>query len=151
MRDFFDVSWDDLSLAHVERFLADAGDEGINWEAKAEQPDAGGGAGRRLRVESVRKAVCGFANQLGGVLILGADSVSAEQLLLLRRAGHIPRPCRGRKRSIPVNPASGNGVRQLSLTGLGSVQHAHPAVARAIRCFPDLGLAVIIGWLMSEG
>lgn len=45
-------------------FLADAGDEGLTWEAKGhKQPHA----------DAVRKAVSGFANSRGGVLLIGAE------------------------------------------------------------------------------
>lgn len=60
--ELFGAAWDELSLEHVRSFLADAGEEGLTWEAK------GGEFGAHI----VRKAVCGFANsERGGVLILG--------------------------------------------------------------------------------
>ncbi len=64
MQQFFDRPWDSLDVESVRRFLADADDEGVLWEAK----------GTRVpHRDSVRKAVCGFANSLGGYLILGAE------------------------------------------------------------------------------
>jgi hypothetical protein len=32
--DFFGTPWSDLTLAHVEAFLADQEDEGLTWETK---------------------------------------------------------------------------------------------------------------------
>lgn len=66
MIDLFDVAWSETELEHVEGFLADADSEGVTWEAKADDERSA------LRPESIRKAVCGFANQIGGYLILGA-------------------------------------------------------------------------------
>jgi hypothetical protein len=61
---FFGTPWSELRLENVERFLADAEDEGLTWEAKGtEQP----------RPQTVRKAVCAFANTDGGFLIVGAS------------------------------------------------------------------------------
>lgn len=61
----FGVPWDELALEHVESFLADAGGEGLTWEAKGtELPHPG----------TVAKHVCGFANAVdGGYLLLGAE------------------------------------------------------------------------------
>lgn len=61
----FDVSWESLDADAVERFLARAGDEGLTWEAK--------GGGERPRPDTVRKSACGFANAIGGYLIVGAE------------------------------------------------------------------------------
>lgn len=61
----FGVPWSELEVEDVERFLADAGDEPLLWEAK--------GGGERPHPGSVRKAACGFANSRGGFLIVGAD------------------------------------------------------------------------------
>jgi hypothetical protein len=73
MIDLFDCSWDELDLDAVRRFLDDAGEEGVTWEAKA---DADGG---RLRPDSIRKAACGLANVLGGYVIVGAKWDKAER------------------------------------------------------------------------
>jgi Putative DNA-binding domain len=64
----FGVPWDDLSLEHLESFLASAGGEGLTWEAKGvELPHPG----------SVAKHLCGFANAVdGGYLLLGAERAS---------------------------------------------------------------------------
>lgn len=59
----FHSRWETLTLDEVREFLQGAAFEAITWEAK------GGTAPRK---ESVRKAVCGFANARGGTLILGA-------------------------------------------------------------------------------
>lgn len=64
MFSIFAVPWDRLELAEVQAFLADAGDEGVTWEAKGTE---------RPRPETLRKAVSGFANARGGYLIIGAD------------------------------------------------------------------------------
>jgi hypothetical protein len=66
MLDLFGTSWDSLNVDVLRDWLAEAGEEGVTWEAKADD-DRG-----RLRVDSVRKAGCGLANQIGGYIILGA-------------------------------------------------------------------------------
>lgn len=60
----FGVPWDALALEHVEAFLADAGDEGLTWEAKGTELP---------RRDTVRKHVAGFANVIGGFLLLGVS------------------------------------------------------------------------------
>jgi hypothetical protein len=65
----FRVPWEDLGLDDVRAFLADAGDEGIRWEAKAadpRRPDA------KIDPDLVRAAMCGLANSMGGYVIVGA-------------------------------------------------------------------------------
>jgi predicted HTH transcriptional regulator len=64
MPSFFGTPWSVLSEEDVVGFLADAGDEGLLWEAKD---------GAEPRRDSVRKAVCGLANAQGGFLIIGAE------------------------------------------------------------------------------
>jgi hypothetical protein len=64
--ELFNVAWDRLEKSHVEQFLDDAGDEGVTWEAK------GAGESRGPHRDSLGKAACGFANQIGGYLIVGA-------------------------------------------------------------------------------
>jgi hypothetical protein len=59
----FEADWTNLTVEHVAAFLADAGDEGLTWEAKA-------GA---LHPDRILKAGSGFANSVGGDLILGAE------------------------------------------------------------------------------
>jgi hypothetical protein len=61
----FGTSWDELESADVERFLKTAERESILWEAK--------GGRTQPRPGTIHKQVCGFANALGGYLILGAD------------------------------------------------------------------------------
>ncbi|MGD9571612.1 MAG: helix-turn-helix domain-containing protein [Thermoleophilia bacterium] len=60
----FGVPWGELNLKRLEAFFAEADPavEPLTWEAK----------GTELRGERVRREVCGFANQLGGFLVLGA-------------------------------------------------------------------------------
>jgi hypothetical protein len=60
----FHDRWEDLTLDTVREFLNAAMFEALTWEAKG---------GVAPRPESVRKAVCGFANAGGGTLILGAE------------------------------------------------------------------------------
>ena len=70
---FFGTPWNDVDVATVESFLAEAGDEGLFWEAKGHsQPHR----------DAVRKAVCGLANAEGGFFIIGAqrDEKGAWQL-----------------------------------------------------------------------
>ena len=65
---FFGTPWDDVAADVVERFLADAGDEGLLWEAKGHaEPHR----------NSVHKAVCGLANAAGGFFIVGAERAAA--------------------------------------------------------------------------
>jgi hypothetical protein len=66
MFDLFGPSWSDLTAEDVEAFLREADKEGITWEAKADHERS------PLKPESIRKAACGLANQIGGYLILGA-------------------------------------------------------------------------------
>lgn len=64
MDSIFGVSWEDLGPEHIDAFLADSTEEPITWEAKGrEQP----------RRDTVRKHACGFANRIGGFLIVGAE------------------------------------------------------------------------------
>lgn len=63
--EFFGTGWDELELEHVRDFLAAAGDEGLTWEAKGTV---------RPRPDAVVKHCCGFANALGGFLIIGAHA-----------------------------------------------------------------------------
>jgi predicted HTH transcriptional regulator len=68
MDSIFRVPWSDVGPDDVRRFLEDAGDEGITWEAKAadpRKPDA------RLDARVVREAACGLANAVGGFILLG--------------------------------------------------------------------------------
>lgn len=68
MLDFFGTPWVGLTAEDVEAFLADAGDEGLTWEAKGrEQPHR----------DTVRKGVCGLANARGGFFIVGAEPAQA--------------------------------------------------------------------------
>ena len=66
MHRLFDEPWETLSLESVRRFLADAGDEGLLWEAKGPEPNGG-----PVRANSIYKALSGFANSSGGYLLLG--------------------------------------------------------------------------------
>lgn len=61
-------SFEELKLDHVHAFLREAGDESALWEAKGADDD-----GLGLRPQHVTKSVCAFANQFGGVLLLGAS------------------------------------------------------------------------------
>lgn len=72
MYSIFDVAWDRVALDHLQSFLLDAGEEGVTWEAKSDQPGATEEHGQRLTARDVRRSVCGLANQVGGYLIIGA-------------------------------------------------------------------------------
>ena len=61
----FGTAWSALALDDVQRFLDQADDEPLLWEAK----------GTKLSANEVRRQVCGFANSHdGGYLILGAET-----------------------------------------------------------------------------
>jgi hypothetical protein len=63
----FGVGWENLTVDVIRRLLADAGDEPLRWEAKADGRD-------RLSASKVRETICAFANsEQGGYLILGAS------------------------------------------------------------------------------
>jgi hypothetical protein len=68
MINLFGVPWPQVEQKHVEAFLKEASEEGVTWEAKG-----GGEDQARPRPDSLRKAACGFANQIGGYLIIGAS------------------------------------------------------------------------------
>jgi hypothetical protein len=60
----FGASWEDLDLESMRKFLADAVNEGLTWEAKSGS----------IRPEHVREAVCAFGNsERGGYLVIGAS------------------------------------------------------------------------------
>jgi hypothetical protein len=69
METLFGTPWADLDLDRVEASLADAGDEGLTWEAKGTD---------RPRRESVRKHVGAFGNTEGGFYIVGATQVDGQ-------------------------------------------------------------------------
>jgi len=60
----FDSAFATLTLAQLQEFLDRELEEGLTWEAKGPYEP---------RQDQVRKAVSGFANAIGGVLILGAE------------------------------------------------------------------------------
>lgn len=66
MFDLFDTPWDKLSPSVLVAWLEEAGEEGVTWEAKADDEKG------RLHIDSVRKAACGLANQIGGYILIGA-------------------------------------------------------------------------------
>ncbi len=66
MLDLFDTPWDKLDTDSVREFLRTAGDEGVTWEAKADDQRG------KLHPNSLRKAACGLANRLGGYILVGA-------------------------------------------------------------------------------
>jgi hypothetical protein len=57
----WDVPWEQLVLEDLRAFFAHAGDEGLTWEAKGTE---------LIHRKEIRRHACGFANQLGGYLIL---------------------------------------------------------------------------------
>lgn len=70
------IPWSEISLESITDFLGEAEEEGITWEAKADDDQrAAARQGRepgKLTTRTIRRAVCGLANQMGGLLILGA-------------------------------------------------------------------------------
>ena len=72
MQSIFAVPWDQLNRAEVERFLRGADEEGLTWEAKADEPARGDRPPERVRSQKLTRAVCALANQRGGYLIVGA-------------------------------------------------------------------------------
>jgi hypothetical protein len=60
----FEANWATLELEGVAAFLNRELEEGLTWEAKGSH---------EIRPEQIRKAVSGFANAIGGSLILGAE------------------------------------------------------------------------------
>lgn len=66
MLPLFSTAWSDLDLDAVAGFLADAEEEGVTWEAKADDQRG------RLHPDSLRKAACGLANRVGGYILIGA-------------------------------------------------------------------------------
>jgi Putative DNA-binding domain len=73
MDSIFSAAWNDLELEHVRTFLGGAGDEGLTWECKGEKN------GQSVTTKAIGEGVCGFANSLGGYLILGAEQTSANR------------------------------------------------------------------------
>ena len=69
MRSPFPVPLSALTVEHLRAFLAEADEEGVTWEAKADGP---ADKGKGLRPEHVRNGVCALANQIGGHFIVGA-------------------------------------------------------------------------------
>jgi hypothetical protein len=68
MDTIFGAAWQDLTPDDVERFLDENREESLTWDAK----------GTTLpRPDSIRKHACGFANRIGGFLILGASEGDA--------------------------------------------------------------------------
>lgn len=69
MTTIFGPSWADLTLDDVRRYLEQADDEPLLWEAK----------GTRLDPSEIRRQVCAFANSHeGGYLILGAEPAGGD-------------------------------------------------------------------------
>src|SRR4051812_14567082 len=66
MLDLFESPWDDLDPHAVRDFLKTAREEGVTWEAKADDERG------RLHADSLRKAECGLANRVGGYVLVGA-------------------------------------------------------------------------------
>jgi hypothetical protein len=73
MLELFETPWEDLDADGVRDFLESAGEEGVTWEAKA------GDEKGRLHPDSLRKAVCGLANRIGGYVLVGAKWNKAEK------------------------------------------------------------------------
>jgi predicted HTH transcriptional regulator len=62
----FGVPWHELDLPALRTFFerADPATEPLTWEAKG---------GDWIRAERIRREVVGFANQMGGFLVLGVS------------------------------------------------------------------------------
>ena len=56
----FDVPWEQVGLAELRVFLADADDEGLLWEAKGPDPRK---PDERFEARHVRESGCGFAKR----------------------------------------------------------------------------------------
>src|SRR4051794_2724209 len=111
------VTWEDVDREVLERFLANAGEEGLLWEAK------GGGAGRWVRREQVEEAV-------GRALEHGLERQTPRR----RTALHAPR----RRGDAPCHIGQGQYVR--------SAGEGRPAGrARASRRGVDRGAGEPVG------
>jgi hypothetical protein len=66
MLPLFETPWDKLDRKAVEAFVKTAREEGVTWEAKADDEKG------RLHPDSLRKAVGGLANRIGGYVLVGA-------------------------------------------------------------------------------
>jgi hypothetical protein len=66
MLDLFATPWDKLDPEALRSFLKTAGEEGVTWEAKADDERG------PLRRDSLRKAASGLANRIGGYILIGA-------------------------------------------------------------------------------
>jgi hypothetical protein len=76
----FGATWERLSLDHLRRFLAQAGDEGLTWEVKGDREQS-----RWPRPQQIEKAASGFANSaLGGVLLIGVERQEPGRSWLLK-------------------------------------------------------------------
>jgi hypothetical protein len=78
MIELFAVPWPQVELEHIRAFLDTAGEEGVTWEAKADEDNLRerdrpkGEEPGQLGTHAIQKAVSGLANQIGGYLIVGA-------------------------------------------------------------------------------
>ena len=72
MYSVFQVEWAHLGVEDIRAFFDTAGDEGLTWEAKAGKIDT----------RSIGEAVCGFANSVGGFLVLGVEGGKGESWTL---------------------------------------------------------------------
>jgi hypothetical protein len=111
MESIFGKPWDAVELEDVEAFLADAGDEGLTWEAKGtERPHPG----------SVRKHACAFANAIGGFLIIGASRKNERgpwEIDPVDFRGEEPRPWLSRVIRNGLRPVPRHDVQVWSLNG----------------------------------
>lgn len=72
MYSIFSVPWESVGLEDLREFLDAADEEGVTWEAKAEEPAGERNAAGRLQPRKIAQGVCGLANQIGGYFIVGA-------------------------------------------------------------------------------
>jgi hypothetical protein len=66
--DVLSTSWRTIELDDVREFVESASGEGLIWEAKGTAP-------LPELVHKIRHGVCGLANQLGGIFVVGASKV----------------------------------------------------------------------------
>jgi hypothetical protein len=76
MYSIFKVPWESVGIDHLHEFLASADEEGVTWEAKAEEPAGEGPEPSRLHPKKIEQGVCGLANPVAGHFIIGARQVA---------------------------------------------------------------------------
>jgi hypothetical protein len=72
MYSILSVPWERVGLEHLREFLDAADEEGVTWEAKAEEPAGKDRDPARIQPKKIAQGVCALANQIGGYFIVGA-------------------------------------------------------------------------------